>query len=192
MTDTISKLLDEIERLKSDIKLKDVTTNELFVHHIDEKKEMKKDFFVRRRLLEQKHEEEVVRIESDILRIKVEMDQLERQLSSLVSRSECDGLGQSVRQVVRVVSGSHLTCRCPPSGVALARLPPVSEPALPEVPRLSGDDDAPSPDLSVQQRALRVSTLSCKPSRHELQVICPTYTSLQSDLWCAGLSAADC
>ena len=175
MTDTISKLLDEIERLKSDIKLKDVTTNELFVHHIDEKQEMKKDFFVRRRLLE--HEEEV---------------QLERQLSSLVSRSECDGLGQSVRQVVRVVSGSHLTCHCPTSGVALARLPPVSEPALPEVPRLSGDDDAASPDLSVQQRPLRVSTLSCKPSRHELQVICPTYTSLQSDLWCAGLSAADC
>ena len=65
MTDTISKLLDEIERLKSDIKLKDVTTNELFVHHIDEKQEMKKDFFVRRRLLEQKHEEEVVRKESD-------------------------------------------------------------------------------------------------------------------------------
>ena len=90
MSDSISKLLDAIERLKADLKLKDVTTNELFLHHIDEKQEMKKEFFVQRRLLEQKHEEEVVRMESDILRIKVEMDQLEKQLSSLMWKSDCD------------------------------------------------------------------------------------------------------
>ena len=90
MTDSITRLLDAIERLKSDLKLKDVTTNELFLHHIDEKQELKKSFFVQRRLLEQKHEEEVVRMESDILRIKVEMDQLEKQLSSLMGKSDCD------------------------------------------------------------------------------------------------------
>ena len=90
MSDSISKLLDAIERLKADLKLKDVTTNELFLHHIDEKQEMKKEFFVQRRLLEQKHEEEVVRMESDILRIKVEMDQLEKQLSRLMWKSDCD------------------------------------------------------------------------------------------------------
>ena len=95
MSDSISKLLDAIERLKADLKLKDVTTNELFLHHIDEKQEMKKEFFVQRRLLEQKHEEEVVRMESDILRIKVEMDQLEKQLSSLMWKSESDNQEKS-------------------------------------------------------------------------------------------------
>ena len=95
MTDSISKLLDAIERLKADLKLKDVTTNELFLHHIDEKQEMKKEFFVQRRLLEQKHEEEVVRMESDILRIKVEMDQLEKQLSSLMWKSDSDSQEKS-------------------------------------------------------------------------------------------------
>ena len=92
MTDQISRLLDDIEKLKSDLKLKDVTNNELFHHHIQEKQELKKDLFVRRRLLERKHEEEVVRIESDILRIKVEMDGLERQLVTLVSKSDRDSL----------------------------------------------------------------------------------------------------
>ena len=90
MTDSITRLLDAIERLKSDLKLKDVTTNELFLHHIEEKQKIKKEFFVQRRLLEQKHEEEVVRMESDILRLKVEMDQLEKQLSSLMGKSDCD------------------------------------------------------------------------------------------------------
>ena len=46
---------------------------------------MKKEFFVERRLMEQKHEEETVRIESDILRIKAEMDTLERQLTGKYS-----------------------------------------------------------------------------------------------------------
>ena len=99
MTDPVSKLLDDIEKLKSDIKLKTVTTNELFVQHIEERQETKKDFFVRRRLLEQKHEEEVVRIESDILRLKVEMDQLERQLSGLVNKSDSGGQEGSPRHL---------------------------------------------------------------------------------------------
>ena len=99
MTDSITRLLDAIERLKSDLKLKDVTTNELFLHHIDEKQEIKNEFFVQRRLLEQKHEEEVVRMESDILRIKVEMDQLEKQLASLMWKSEGDNPEKSFKHL---------------------------------------------------------------------------------------------
>ena len=99
MTDSITRLLDAIERLKSELKLKDVTTNELFLHHIDEKQEIKKEFFVQRRLLEQKHEEEVVRMESDILRLKVEMDQLEKQLSSLMGKSDCENPEKSFQHL---------------------------------------------------------------------------------------------
>ena len=99
MTDSITRLLDAIERLKSDLKLKDVTTNELFLHHIEEKQQIKKEFFVQRRLLEQKHEEEVVRMESDILRIKVEMDQLESQLSGLMGKSDCDNPEKSLQHL---------------------------------------------------------------------------------------------
>ena len=112
MTESIiAKLLDAIERLKADLKLKDVTTNELFLHHIDEKQEIKKEFFVQRRLLEQKHEEEVVRMESDILRIKVEMDQLEKQLASLMWKSESDNPEKSFKHLdisqARLVGGDE-------------------------------------------------------------------------------------
>ena len=132
MTDQISRLLDDIEKLRSDLKLKNVTTNELFHHHIEEKQEVKKDLFVRRRLLERKHEEEVVRIESDILRIKVEMDGLERQLATLVSKSDRDSIEQSFKQLniseewVKPGSPPSLNLPCPPCPVCRELLtPPV-------------------------------------------------------------------
>ena len=151
MTDSISKLLDAIERLKADLKLKDVTTNELFLHHIDEKQEVKKEFFVQRRLLEQKHEEEVVRMESDILRIKVEMDQLEKQLSSLMWRSDCDNPGLHISKA-RLVGGVRRGVMCCLSTPG----PSLPHAALPQLPGVRGEDDASPGDLSVQQRPLCV------------------------------------
>ena len=61
MSDRVTKLLDSIERVKADMKLKDVLISELYLQHIQEKQEIKKEFFVQRRLMEQKHEEETVR-----------------------------------------------------------------------------------------------------------------------------------
>ena len=83
-TTSVSKLLDDIEKIKTDIKMKDLLISELFVTHINQRQEMKQELFVERRLLEQKHEEETVRMESDILRIKTDMDVLEKQLEELV------------------------------------------------------------------------------------------------------------
>lgn len=83
-TTSVSKLLDDIEKIKADIKMKDLLISELFVTHINQRQEMKQEMFVQRRLLEQKHEEETVRMESDILRIKTDMDVLEKQLEELV------------------------------------------------------------------------------------------------------------
>ena len=61
MSDRVTKLLDSIERVKADMKLKDVLISELYLQHIQERQEIKKEFFVQRRLMEQKHEEETVR-----------------------------------------------------------------------------------------------------------------------------------
>ena len=61
MSDSITKLLDAIERVKADLKLKDVLISEMYLHHIEERQEVKKEYFVQRRLLEQKHEEESIR-----------------------------------------------------------------------------------------------------------------------------------
>jgi len=91
MSDPVTKLLDSIERLKAEIKLKDVLISEMYLQHVEERQQMKKEFFVERRLMEQKHEEETVRIESDMLRIKAEMDTLERQLTGLMSRNDTTG-----------------------------------------------------------------------------------------------------
>ena len=61
MSERVSQLLDSIERIKAEMKLKDVLISELYLQHIQERQEVKKEFFVQRRLLEQKHEEESVR-----------------------------------------------------------------------------------------------------------------------------------
>ena len=61
MSDKVTKVLDSIERVKAEIKLKDVLISELYLQHILERQEIKKEFFVQRRLMEQKHEEETVR-----------------------------------------------------------------------------------------------------------------------------------
>ena len=61
MSDSITKLLDSIERVKADLKLKDVLISEMYLQHIEERQEVKKEYFVQRRLLEQKHEEESIR-----------------------------------------------------------------------------------------------------------------------------------
>ena len=61
MSDPITKLLDSIERVKAEIKLKEVLISEMYLHHIEERQEVKKEYFVQRRLMEQKHEEEAVR-----------------------------------------------------------------------------------------------------------------------------------
>ena len=61
MSDKVTKVLDSIERVKAEIKLKDVLISELYLQHIQERQEIKKEFFVQRRLMEQKHEEETVR-----------------------------------------------------------------------------------------------------------------------------------
>ena len=103
MSDSITKLLDSIERVKADLKLKDVLISEMYLQHIEERQEVKKEYFVQRRLLEQKHEEESIRykwvfiiymnyitfrIESDILKIKAEMGTMEKQLSGLMTKSD--------------------------------------------------------------------------------------------------------
>ena len=61
MSDRVTKLLDSIERVKAEMKLKDVLISEMYLQHIQERQEIKKEFFVQRRLMEQKHEEETVR-----------------------------------------------------------------------------------------------------------------------------------
>ena len=67
MSDKVIKVLDSIERVKAEIKLKDVLISELYLQHIQERQEIKKEFFVQRRLMEQKHEEETVRSENTFL-----------------------------------------------------------------------------------------------------------------------------
>lgn len=67
MSDRVTKLLDSIERVKAEMKLKDVLISEMYLQHIQERQEIKKEFFVQRRLMEQKHEEETVRSIKTIL-----------------------------------------------------------------------------------------------------------------------------
>ena len=67
MSDKVTKVLDSIERVKAEIKLKDVLISELYLQHIQERQEIKKEFFVQRRLMEQKHEEETVRSANTLL-----------------------------------------------------------------------------------------------------------------------------
>ena len=67
MSDRVTKLLDSIERVKAEMKLKDVLISEMYLQHIQERQEIKKEFFVQRRLMEQKHEEETVRSIKSIL-----------------------------------------------------------------------------------------------------------------------------
>ena len=120
---SVAKLLDEIERVKAEMKLKDVLISELYMRHIDQRQEMKQEYFVQRRLLEQKHEEEVVRIESDILRIKADTDSLERQLGELMTDD------QEIEDEDNDIDSSSppsLTLPCPPCPVCTnLMMPPV-------------------------------------------------------------------
>ena len=95
MTDPIFTLLDSIEQLKTNIKLKDTLLNDLYLTHIAQRQSVSKEYFVKKRLLEQKHDEETVRMESDILKIKADMDKFEKQLSGLMSKSECESILKS-------------------------------------------------------------------------------------------------
>jgi len=118
---SVSKLLDEIERVKAEMKLKDVLISEMYMTHIDQRQEMKQEYFVQRRLMEQKHEEEVVRIESDILRIKADIDVLERQLGDLMTDDQ-----QTVVKDEDSPSPPSLTLPCPPCPVCTnLMMPPV-------------------------------------------------------------------
>ena len=67
----MTKLLDSIERVKAEMKLKDVLISEMYLQHIQERQEIKKEFFVQRRLMEQKHEEETVRSIKTILSCRI-------------------------------------------------------------------------------------------------------------------------
>ena len=119
----MSRLLDEIERVKAEMKLKDVLISELYMTHIDQRQEVKQEYFVQRRLMEQKHEEEVVRIDSDILRIKADMDCLERQLGDLMTdEKEIEEDKDSDPP-----SPPSLTLPCPPCPVCSnLMMPPVN------------------------------------------------------------------
>ena len=129
MTDPVFTLLDTIEHVKTNLKLKDALLNELYLTHISERQEAKKEYFVKRRLLEQKHDEETVRIESDILKIKVEMDQLEKQLTGLMSKSECDLILKSSSFLSK-----DLVSRSPPSlTLPCPKCPVCVEPMVPPI-----------------------------------------------------------
>ena len=54
--------------------------------------------------MEQKHEEEKVRIESDILKIKAEMDNMEKQLTGLMTKLDSSSSKKSVRNLINKVS----------------------------------------------------------------------------------------
>ena len=104
MSDRVSDLLDAIERVKAEMKLKDVLISEMYIQHIQERQEVKKELFVQRRIMEQKHEEEKVRIESDILKIKAEMDNMEKQLTGLMTKLDSGSSKKSVRNLINKVS----------------------------------------------------------------------------------------
>lgn len=104
MSDRVSDLLDAIERVKAEMKLKDVLISEMSIQHIQERQEVKKELFVQRRIMEQKHEEEKVRIESDILKIKAEMDNMEKQLTGLMTKLDSGTSKKSVRNLINKVS----------------------------------------------------------------------------------------
>ena len=104
MSDRVSDLLDAIERVKAEMKLKDVLISEMYIQHIQERQEVKKELFVQRRIMEQKHEEEKVRIESDILKIKAEMDNMEKQLTGLMTKLDSGSSKKSVRNLINQVS----------------------------------------------------------------------------------------
>ena len=104
MSDRVSDLLDAIERVKAEMKLKEVLISEMYIQHIQERQEVKKELFVQRRIMEQKHEEEKVRIESDILKIKAEMDNMEKQLTGLMTKLDSGSSKKSVRNLINKVS----------------------------------------------------------------------------------------
>ena len=104
MSDRVSDLLDAIERVKAEMKLKDVLISEMYIQHIQDRQEVKKELFVQRRIMEQKHEEEKVRIESDILKIKAEMDNMEKQLTGLMTKLDSGSSKKSVRNLINKVS----------------------------------------------------------------------------------------
>jgi len=82
------KVVDRVERAKEELEVKDSLLAELYVSHIAQRQTIKTEFQVKRRMLEQRHEEESVRMESDILKIKAEMDVLGAELAMLVSETE--------------------------------------------------------------------------------------------------------
>ena len=66
-----------MERAKEELEVKDSLLAELYVSHIAQRQTIKTEFQVKRRMLEQRHDEESVRMESDILKIKVHTNVLQ-------------------------------------------------------------------------------------------------------------------
>ena len=79
-------MLERLERAKEELEVKDSLLAELYVSHISQRQTIKTEyqvfsaesiicsldyFQVKRQVLQQRHEEESVRMESDILKIKV-------------------------------------------------------------------------------------------------------------------------
>jgi len=127
MTDPIFALLDTIERVKTELKLQDALLNELYLTHIGERQDAKKDYFVKKRLMEQKHEEETIRMESDILKIKADMDSLEKQLTGLMSKTEADLILKSSAYLTK-----EFLSQSPPSlSLPCPKCPVCSEPMIP-------------------------------------------------------------
>ena len=83
---SFKQVLERLERAKEELEVKDSLLAELYVSHISQRQTIKTEyqvfsaksiicslgyFQVKRQALQQRHEEESVRMESDILKIKV-------------------------------------------------------------------------------------------------------------------------
>jgi len=124
----IMKVVDRVERAKEELEVKDSLLAELYVSHIAQRQTIKTEFQVKRRMLEQRHEEESVRMDSEILKIKAEMDVLEAELAVLVSETEeevvnnpDDGIAIPSRSSEPDFSSFSLPCpSCPVCRTAMA------------------------------------------------------------------------
>jgi len=127
--DLVMKVVDRVERAKEELEVKDSLLAELYVSHIAQRQTIKTEFQVKRRILEQRHEEESIRMESDILKIKADMDALEAELAVLVSETEEEvvnnsGEGVALPSRSSEADFSSFTLPCPSCPVCRTAMAP--------------------------------------------------------------------
>jgi len=82
------RVLARMESVQEALEVKDSLLAELYVSHIAQRQTVKTELVGRRAVLAARHEEETLRMEADILKIRAEMDLLAGELQELVEQGE--------------------------------------------------------------------------------------------------------